>query len=148
MAERLEDSGLSSQQSRAVIEAIANSIEKFSVTPVRLSAEFERHGESMKKYIDQGLDRVHERFDLVNKKFELVDKKFDLVIDRFGLVDKKFGLVDEKFGGVNEKFDGVYGRLDRLESLMKTAIGWQIASLTLFAGTLTGLVGVLAVRLL
>ena len=134
MAERLEDSGLNSQQSRAVIEAIANSIEKFSVTPERLSAEFERHGESMKKYIDQGLDRVHDKFDLVNKKFDLVN-------DKFGLVDKKFSVVDEKF-------EGVYGRLDRLESLMKTAIGWQIASLTLFAGTLTGLVGVLAVRLL
>ena len=141
MAERLEDSGLNSQQSRAVIEAIANSIEKFSVTPGRLSAELERHGESMKKHIDHGLDRVHERIDLVSEKFDLVNKKFDLM-------NKKFGLVDEKFGGVNEKFDGVYGRLDRLESLMKTAIGWQIASLTLFAGTLTGLVGVLAVRLL
>ena len=120
MAERLEDSGLKSQQSRAVIEAIANSIEKFAVTPERLSAEFERHGESMKKYIDHGLDRVHDKFDLVNKKFDLVDQKFGVV----------------------------HGRLDRLESLVKTMIGWQIASLTLFAGTLTGLVGVLAVRLL
>lgn len=133
MVERLEDSGLNSQQSRAVIEAIANSIEKFSVTPERLSAEFERQADALNKHFDQGLDRVHERFVLLNKKFDLVDKKFDLV-------EKKFGLVDEKF-------EGVYGRLDRLESLMKTAIGWQIASLTLFAGTLTGLVGVLVVRL-
>ena len=119
MAERREDSGLGSQQSRAVIETIANSIEKFAVTPERLSAEFERHSESMKKCIDQGLDRVHDKFDLVNKKFDLVDQKFDIV----------------------------HGRLDRLESLVKTLIGWQIASLTLFAGALTGLVGVLAVRL-
>ncbi|MCY3796020.1 MAG: hypothetical protein OXG51_16815 [Gammaproteobacteria bacterium] len=77
MSERLEESGLKSQQSRAVIEAIANSIEKFAVTPERLSAEFERH----------------------------------------------------------------------TESLMKTMIGWQIATVTLFAGALTGLVGVLVVRL-
>ena len=120
MAERLEDSGLNSQQSRAVIEAIANSIEKFSVTPERLSAELDRHGDSMKKHLDHGLDRVHDKFDLVSKKFDLVDQKFGVV----------------------------HGRLDRLESLVKTMIGWQIASLTLFAGTLTGLVGVLAVRLL
>ena len=60
--------------------------------------------------------------------------------DGFRLVNKKFDLVDQKF-------DIVHGRLDRLESLAKTMIGWQIASLTLIAGTLTGLVGVLAVRL-
>ena len=123
MAERLEDSGLNSQQSRAVIEAIANSIEKFAVTPERLSAEFERHTESMKKYIDQGFGRVDGQFDLVDKKFGLVNEKFDLVYGRL---------------------DGHDRRFDRLESLIKAMIGWQVAFFTVFIGALVGLVGVLA----
>lgn len=130
MAERLEDSGLNSQQSRAVIEAIANSFEKFAITPERLSAEFERHTESMKKYIDQGFGRVDGQFDLVDKKFDLVDKKF--------------GLVNEKIDLVYGRLDGHDRRFDRLESLIKAMIGWQVAFLTVFIGALVGLVGVLA----
>jgi len=117
MSERLEASGMTQQQSKAAIAAIANSIEKFAVTPERLRAEFERN-------------------------YELLWKRID---ERFNAVDQRFNAVDQRFKANDERFKSVEGRLDRIESLMEKMIGWMVTFFVTFIVGLMGLFGTLVV---
>ena len=74
MAERLETSGLKREQGDAVIQAIANSIEKFAITP-----------EVLGKTIDQAFERIDER---ERRRFAAFDKRMD---ERIAAVETRFG---------------------------------------------------------
>ena len=86
MTERLETSGLKREQGDAVIQAIANSIEKFAVTP-----------EVLGKTIDKAFERADER---ERRRFEAVEKRMG---ERIEAVETRFGErvedLDKRMGG-------------------------------------------------
>ena len=104
MAERLETSGLKREQGDAVIQAIANSIEKFAVTP-----------EVLGKTIDQAFARADER---ERRRFEAFDKRIG---ERIEAVEKRMGerieAVETRFGERVEDLDKRMG--ERIEHLHK-----------------------------
>ena len=67
MTERLESSGFERDQANAVIETVANAIEKFAVTPEVLRRELDASMEANNKLIFQRMD----------EKFEQTDKRID-----------------------------------------------------------------------
>ena len=115
MAERLETSGLKREQGDAVIQAIANSIEKFAVTP-----------EVLGKTIDQAFERADER---ERRRFEAFDKRIgeriEAVETRFGErvedLDKRMGeriehlhkLSDERFEQRDKRSDERFEQRDK-----------------------------------
>ena len=66
MATGLEASGIERQQAAATLEAIANSIEKFAVTPERLRETIEASQQALYESIKGEMDQ---RFDAVDKRF-------------------------------------------------------------------------------
>ena len=126
MSERLEASGMPQQQSKAVIAAIAHSIEKFAVTPERLRAEFDRNNELLWKRIDA-------RFDAVDARFNSGESRLDSLESR----------LDSLEVGVDARFKSVEGRLGRIESLLERMIGWMVAFFVTFIVGLMGLFGTL-----
>lgn len=58
MTERLESSGFERNQADAVIETVANAIEKFAVTPGVLRRELNASMEANNKIIFQRIDRL------------------------------------------------------------------------------------------
>lgn len=66
MATSLEASGIERQQAVATLEAIANSIEKFAVTPERLRKTLEASQQALYESIKGEMDQ---RFDAVDKRF-------------------------------------------------------------------------------
>ena len=66
MATRLEASGIGRHQAAATLEAIANSIEKFAVTPQRLRAILDESQQALYERIREENDQ---RFDAVDKRF-------------------------------------------------------------------------------
>ena len=85
MATSLEASGIERQQAAATLEAIANSIEKFAVTPERLRETIEASQQALYERIKGEMDQ---RFDQVNAQFESIRGEMD---QRFDAVDKRFG---------------------------------------------------------
>ena len=81
MAASLEATGVDRQQAGATLEAIANSIEKFAVTPERLreilEASQQARYERIKGEMDQQFDTVNQRFDDVNRRFDDVNRRMD-----------------------------------------------------------------------
>ncbi|MCY4212815.1 MAG: hypothetical protein OXF68_04230 [Gammaproteobacteria bacterium] len=66
MATSLEASGIERHQAAATLEAIANSIEKFAVTPQRLRAILDESQQALYERIREENDQ---RFDAVDKRF-------------------------------------------------------------------------------
>ena len=85
MATSLETSGIERQQAAATLEAIANSIEKFAVTPERLRETLDASQQALYERIKGEMDQ---RFDQVNGQLESVKES---VNQRFDAVDKRFG---------------------------------------------------------
>ena len=108
MSERLEASGMTQQQSKAAIAAIANSIERFAVTPERLRAEFERN-------------------------YELLWKRID---DRFNAVDQRFRANDERFKSVEGRLDRIESLMEKMIGWMVTFFVTFIVGLMGLFGTL------------
>ena len=81
MATSLEASGMERQLAAATLEAIANSIERFAVTPERLREALEASQQALYERIKGEMDQ---RFDQVNVQFESVNQRFDAVDKRFG----------------------------------------------------------------
>ena len=135
MSERLEAAEMPQQQSKAVIAAIANSIEKFAVTPERLRAEFERNDELL-------WERIDERFESVNERFNAVDARFTALEARFDSVDARFNAAESSS---DARFKSVEGRLGRIESLLEKMIGWMVTFFVTFIVSLMGLFGTLVV---
>ena len=81
MATSLEATGVDRQQAGATLEAIANSIEKFAVTPERLRETLEASQrvlyERIKAENDQRFDWIDQRFDAVNQRFDDVNRRID-----------------------------------------------------------------------
>ena len=98
MAERLETSGLKREQGDAVIQAIANSIEKFAVTP-----------EVLGQTIDRAFERADER---ERQRFEAQDKRIQRMFDER---DKRFDQTDQRIDRLEKR---VGERIDRLEQRM------------------------------
>ena len=73
------------QQAAATLEAIANSIERFAVTPEQLREALEASQQALYERIKGEMDQ---RFDQVNGQFESVKES---VNQRFDAVDKRFG---------------------------------------------------------
>lgn len=83
MTERLEKSGLKREQGDAVIQAIANSIEKFAVTP---------------EVLGNTIDRAFERADEIERqRFEAQDKRIQRMFDNH---DKRFDGIDAKLSRI------------------------------------------------
>ncbi len=88
MATSLEASGIERRQAAATLEAIANAVEKFAVTPQRLQAILDESQQALYERIREGIDQ---RFDAVDQRFDAVDQRFDAVDQRFDAVDQRFG---------------------------------------------------------
>ena len=142
MSERLEAAEMPQQQSKAVIAAIANSIEKFAVTPERLRAEFERNDELLWERIDERFESVNERFNAVDARFTALEARFDSVDARFDSVDARFNAAESSS---DARFKSVEGRLGRIESLLEKMIGWMVTFFVTFIVSLMGLFGTLVV---
>jgi len=126
MSEQLEASGMPPQQSRAVIAAIAHSIESFAVTPERLRAEFERNNELLWRRIDDRFSSVDERFNAGETRMDSLEARFNALAV-----------------GVDARFKSVEGRLDRIESLLEKMLGWMVTFFVTFIIGLMGLFGIL-----
>ncbi len=133
MSERLEASGMPQQQSKAVIAAIAHSIEKFAVTPERLRAEFDRNNELLWKRIDARFDAVDARFNSGESRLGSLESRLDSLESR----------LDSLEAGFDARFKSVEGRLGRIESLLERMIGWMVAFFVTFIVGLMGLFGTL-----
>ncbi len=81
MATSLEASGMDRQQAGATLEAIANSIEKFAVTPERLREILEESQQALYERIkaenDLRFDGIDQRFEGVNHRFDDVNRRMD-----------------------------------------------------------------------
>ncbi|MCY4342347.1 MAG: hypothetical protein OXE83_02070 [Gammaproteobacteria bacterium] len=108
MSERLEASGMPQQESRAVIAAIANSIEKFAVTPERLRTEFERNNELLWKRIDERFSAVDARFESVDARFESAEGRLDRIES---LLEKMLGWMVTFFVTFIVGLMGLFGTL-------------------------------------
>ena len=102
MSTSLEASGMERRQAVATLEAIANSIEKFAVTPERLretleasqQALYERIKAEMDLRFDGVIDGVNQRFDGVNQRFNDVNERFnDLLLQQQADSAKLFNLM-------------------------------------------------------
>ena len=102
MATSLEATGVDRLQAGATLEAIANSIEKFAVTPERLREILEESQQALYERIKKENDQ---QFELVNQRFEVVNQRFDGVNQRFDGVNQRFESVSQKFDGVNQRLD-------------------------------------------
>ena len=71
MATSLEASGMDRQQAGATLEAIANSIEKFAVTPERLRETVEESQQALYERIREETDR---QFEVVNRRLDDLTK--------------------------------------------------------------------------
>lgn len=96
------------QESRAVIAAIANSIEKFAVTPERLRAEFERNNELLWKRIDERFSAVDARFESVDARFESAEGRLDRIES---LLEKMLGWMVTFFVTFIVGLMGLFGTL-------------------------------------
>ena len=105
MAERLESSGMPQEQSKAVIAAIANSIEKFAVTPERLRAEFERNNELLWKRIDE---RFNSTEGATGARFKSVEGRLDRIES---LLEKMIGWMVTFFVTFIVSLMGLFGTL-------------------------------------
>ena len=121
MATSLEASGMDRQQAGATLEAIANSIEKFAVTPERL-----------REILEESQQTLYERIKAEN----------DL---RFDGIDQRFEGVNHRFDDVNRRFDDVNRRMDDMRAEQR-ADSSKLFNLTL-AMTL-GIAGVAGIWLL
>lgn len=108
MSERLEASGMPQQQSKAAIAAIANSIEKFAVTPERLRAEFERNYELLWKRIDERFNAVDQRFKANDERFKSVEGRLDRIES---LMEKMIGWMVTFFVTFIVGLMGLFGTL-------------------------------------
>jgi len=108
MSERLEASGMTQQQSKAAIAAIANSIEKFAVTPERLRAEFERNYELLWKRIDERFNAVDQRFKANDERFKSVEGRLDRIES---LMEKMIGWMVTFFVTFIVGLMGLFGTL-------------------------------------
>ncbi|MYE86234.1 MAG: hypothetical protein F4X31_08355 [Gammaproteobacteria bacterium] len=108
MSERLEASGMPQQQSKAAIAAIANSIEKFAVTPERLRAEFERNYELLWKRIDERFNAVDQRFRANDERFKSVEGRLDRIES---LMEKMIGWMVTFFVTFIVGLMGLFGTL-------------------------------------
>ena len=81
MATSLEASGMDRLQAGATLEAIANSIEKFAVTPERLREILEESQQTLYERIkaenDLRFDGIDQRFEGVNHRFDDVNRRMD-----------------------------------------------------------------------
>ena len=112
MSERLEASGMPQQESRAVIAAIANSIEKFAVTPERLRAEFERNNELLWKRIDERFSEVDARFESTEMAADARFKSVEGRLDRIeSLLEKMLGWMVTFFVTFIVGLMGLFGTL-------------------------------------
>ena len=75
MTERLESSGLERDQADAVIETVANAIEKFAVTPEVLRQELNASMEANNKIIFQ---RMEEKFKQTDKRIDRLESLMKL----------------------------------------------------------------------
>ena len=120
MTRSLEASGFERRQADATIQAIANSIEKFAVTPDRLRDILEKSQQALYDRITRDLDlrfetvlgETNEKFASVKQRFEHVDKRLDDVNKRFDDVNTRFDDVNNRFDDVNTRFDDVNNRFD------------------------------------
>ena len=94
------------QQAGATLEAIANSIEKFAVTPERLRETLEESQQAFYERIKEETDR---HFEVVNQRFESVDQRFDAV-------NQRFDDVNERFNDLNRRLDDVLAEQRRADS--------------------------------
>ena len=74
MTKSLETSGLERRQADATVRAIANSIEKFAVTPEVLREAFDEHRSEMTAVIKEQTEAMNARFNdqaaVINARFE------------------------------------------------------------------------------
>ena len=103
MSTNLEATGIERPQAAATLEAIANSIEKFAVTPELLRKTLEESQEAWYQRIKKEMDL---RFGSVNHQFKVADRSVD---QRFDSVNRQF---ESAKGNVDQRFDAVDQRLD------------------------------------
>ena len=112
MSTGLEASGMERRQAVATLEAIANSIEKFAVTPERLRETLEASQQALYERIKAEMDlRFDGVIDAFNQRFDGVNQRFDGVNERFNGVNQRFEDLTEN---VNQRFDGVNQRFEDL----------------------------------
>lgn len=85
MTTSLEATGIERRQAAATLEAIANSIEKFAVTPELLRKTLEESQQALYQRISKEMDK---RFESAR---ENVDQRFDTVDQRIDAVDQRLG---------------------------------------------------------
>ena len=110
MATSLEASGMDRQQAGATLEAIANSIEKFAVTPERLREILE---ESQQALYERIKPEYHPRFDWIDQRFDGIDQRFEGVHQRFDDVNQR---LDDLTKNTNERFNDVLAELRAVSS--------------------------------
>ena len=99
MAERLETSGLKREQDDAVIQAIANSIEKFAVTPEVLGRAFDRADEREQMRFDEQDKRIQRMFDERDKRIDQSEKRADRRVDQSDKrADERIEALDSRMG--------------------------------------------------
>lgn len=122
MTESLETSGFDRRQSSAVIRAIANSIDKFAMTPDRMREALERNNDILMERIDKRMDdRFGAQEKRLDDRFAAQDKRLD---ERFEAQEK---LINERFAAErrinDEQFRQQNKRLDAIETSIKTGLG-------------------------
>ena len=110
MATSLEASGMDRQQAGATLEAIANSIEKFAVTPERLREILEESQQALYERIKPEYDP---RFDWIDQRFDEIDQRFEGVHQRFDDVNLR---LDDFTKNTNERFNDVLAELRAVSS--------------------------------
>ncbi|MCZ0945019.1 MAG: hypothetical protein OXJ53_18360 [Gammaproteobacteria bacterium] len=115
MTEGLESAGFDRRQSNAMIQAIANAIDKFAMTPERMREALERNNDILMERMDKRMD---ERFALQNQLFD----------ERFAAERR---INDERFKHQDK-------RLDSIEATIKTGLGRLFALAVALSSAVVG----------
>ena len=111
MTEGLESAGFDRRQSNAMIQAIANAIDKFAMTPERMREALERNNDILMERMEKRMD---ERFALQNQLMEAGFEAQNKLMDERFAAERRIN--DERFRHQDK-------RLDAIEATIKTGLG-------------------------
>ena len=99
MMKRLRGTGLTEEQSVAIIDVTRDSLASFATKD-----DVEQAVQRGIQGLDPKFASIDQRFTEIDQRFSEVDKRFNEVDKRFNEVDKRFNEIDRHLGQIDQRF--------------------------------------------
>jgi tetrahydromethanopterin S-methyltransferase subunit G len=110
MMKRLRGTGLTEEQSVAIIDVTRDSLVNLATRDdVEGAVQRGLHG------LDPKFASLEQRFVPTDKRFSDIDRRLDGIDERFVHIDKRFSAIDKRLDGVDKRLDGMDKRLDGID---------------------------------